>query len=757
MTILLSPNLPSRKSATLNLLKSPTEFYPVWHSLQVFNHRPFIVLMGDLDWARQQWQTHFAPCLPEDTSGILVSPLGKQHPWAASVASLRCIQSQQSRQILGCQVGYALYEAQQEFNASSLCALAGTVMGGGILVLLMPPEQQWISTADQQWCAFNGHNVTYSRFKWWWLQQWKQFKHIYVLPQVVDGGAPSYSPMPGKQLLSMVHHQKQSLDISDQLTTEQVVLIEAMVECGLQTKPQVLLVHAERGRGKSTTLGLGLNALASCGYNAGDVVVTAPARTAIAAMIAVSSWPIHFVAVDILQRQLTPARLLIIDEAAAIPLATLQQLLAYYPRIVMASTRHGYEGSGQGYRLKLPHLLQQLQRPWREIQLTYPLRYNANDPLESFIKHSFLCAQEAPDVDITTGPDLLLRHCCWQLMPIDDLIHDQSLLQQVYGLLMLAHYQTKPQDLRLLLDHQGMLLFLLRRSSAQDSEVVGALWISQEGGLDAALSAAITTGDRRINGHLLPQILAQQGHCSTALTLTCWRIVRIVVRPDLQRSGLGQRMLQCLCQQAALHDGVDYLGTSFGVSNELLRFWLAADYQPVWLSVRPDSSSGLTAIQLIKPMSTAARAMAANQQPHFYSYLAYSRQRFLAHLDQCLWPVLGSMQDNQNVVVDLVPLLRAFAVAKAGFSGPLYGLRRALQWLQQRPASLMVLATEIRPLAHYFLADTPVPQLQRMGLVKSRRDYQVQVRLLAGQVVDLLPTTVEVKIFPLHRYTRSDV
>ena len=85
-------------------------------------------------------------------------------------------------------------------------------------------------------------------------------------------------------------------------------------------------------------------------------------------------------------------------------MATLQQLLAYYPRIVMASTRHGYEGSGQGYRLKLPHLLQQLQRPWREIQLTYPLRYNANDPLESFIKHSFLCAQEAPDVDITTGP-----------------------------------------------------------------------------------------------------------------------------------------------------------------------------------------------------------------------------------------------------------------------------------------------------------------------------------------------------------------
>ena len=49
---------------------------------------------------------------------------------------------------------------------------------------------------------------------------------------------------------------------------------------------------------------------------------------------------------------LTQAELLVIDEAAAIPLPTVKKLLGPY-LIFMSSTIHGYEGTGRSLSLKL--------------------------------------------------------------------------------------------------------------------------------------------------------------------------------------------------------------------------------------------------------------------------------------------------------------------------------------------------------------------------------------------------------------------
>jgi N-acetyltransferase 10 len=87
--------------------------------------------------------------------------------------------------------------------------------------------------------------------------------------------------------------------------------------------------------------------------------------------------------------KLAQAELLVIDEAAAIPLPTVKSLLGPY-LVFLCSTVNGYEGTGRSLSLKL---IQQLReqgaklgagdqgagtaRTFREVQLQEPIRWEA--------------------------------------------------------------------------------------------------------------------------------------------------------------------------------------------------------------------------------------------------------------------------------------------------------------------------------------------------------------------------------------------
>ena len=106
--------------------------------------------------------------------------------------------------------------------------------------------------------------------------------------------------------------------------------------------------------------------------------------------------------------KLSQAELLVVDEAAAIPLPTVKKLLGPY-LVFLASTINGYEGTGRSLSLKL---LQQLRvqsasgiggsnsssggalpgaaggslgRSFREVTLAEPIRYNTGDPIEKWL------------------------------------------------------------------------------------------------------------------------------------------------------------------------------------------------------------------------------------------------------------------------------------------------------------------------------------------------------------------------------------
>ena len=92
-------------------------------------------------------------------------------------------------------------------------------------------------------------------------------------------------------------------------------------------------------------------------------------------------------------------------------------------------------------------------------------------------------------------------------------------------------------------------------------------WVAEEGNLDASLARQIALGQRRIQGHLLAQILSQQAGFSVACELSSWRIQRLAVTPSLQGRGIGSKLLQRVYGLAQKRQ-VDFVGASFSASSK---------------------------------------------------------------------------------------------------------------------------------------------------------------------------------------------
>ena len=78
------------------------------------------------------------------------------------------------------------------------------------------------------------------------------------------------------------------------------------------------------------------------------------------------------------------------DEAAGIPLDSLATLLTFYPRIAMATTVHGYEGSGRGFLLRFREIIERHSRGWHPVTLGTPVRWAPGDLLEARINQLLL-------------------------------------------------------------------------------------------------------------------------------------------------------------------------------------------------------------------------------------------------------------------------------------------------------------------------------------------------------------------------------
>ncbi len=548
-------------------------------------------------------------------------------------------------QRLGSECRLLVFNAHDGFHPDAFAAAVGTLRGGGDCVLLAPPLAAWAGFADPDKARFAAYPREPAQMQGHFLARlarlWPDHPATRVVtPETEDASSVRLAPQGAADL---------------QLTEEQQAAVAAVERVAHGHARRPLVLSADRGRGKSTLLGVAAARLLRAGL--ARITVVAPHRAAAETLfrqaLAAAGLPEHGVAdirigggelrfrlpAECVADAETPG-LVLVDEAAAIPVAVLRRLLERSNRLVFASTVHGYEGTGRGFELRFKGLLDREMPQWRPLQLSTPVRWAADDPLEDLLNGSF--ALDAELNVVVGGADLSIV----RIGPAA-LAEDEVLLRSTFGLLINAHYQTRPSDLRQLLDNPDTHLWL----ALQGSAVVGVLLISLEGGLDQAIARQVLRGARRPRGHLLPQSLAVHAGLESCLQQRVIRVQRIAVHPQRQRHGVASRLLQRLCDWGAEH-GVDLLGCAFGAELSLLEFWRANGFVPVRLGVRVDPASAAHSLFMLHGLSMQGRALAEDGLRRFIADLPWSLGLALRDLDSHLACALLQGRDCSDLVLD---------------------------------------------------------------------------------------------------------
>jgi tRNA(Met) cytidine acetyltransferase len=161
--------------------------------------------------------------------------------------------------------------------------------------------------------------------------------------------------------------------------------------------------------------------------------------------------------------------------------------------------------------------------------------------------------------------------------------------------------------------------------------IVATALLAEEGGFDPATAHTIWAGYRRPRGHLLAQSLAAHIGLESGASLRGARIMRIAVHPILQQRGLGSRLVEGI-QRHTKTAALDYLGSSFGATHELVRFWSKHRLLPVRIGLRRGASSGSQSVIMLCPLT-------ADGEQIFNT----ARVRFAQQLPRLLTDPLSSM------------------------------------------------------------------------------------------------------------------
>lgn len=571
---------------------------------QLSRRRQLVVFQGPRDWCDGQLfalQSVDAGMLVISNRSLLAGRVSFAHADAC----------------LGSEARLVALDLFDGFNADVLCIAAGLVKAGGVLILFSPPLSGWSSIDDNYALWQEGSAASEPLLVEYFFEKLEQAAEIGVFL----GPHTPAPPLPPQAAL-------QPTEVSAGATAEQQQLL-GQLHSWVKAKQQgVALLCADRGRGKSSCLGLLVQSLADdqdC-----RIIVTAASRNSAARLLQMAG-EVDFIAPDLLIKTAPAADLLIIDEAAMIPQAMLRQLCRLYRRVVMATTTGGYEGTGQGFLRRFVGALP--QQELLRLSLSAPVRWCQHDPLEAWFKSSLLLGVETP-VPAAEGRLDEIQLLC--IVQADKRAH-RPLLLQVYALLVSAHYRTRPSDLRMLLENSDLLVMV----ALVKGEVVAAALLNREGGFDAPLCADVYLGKRRPRGHLLAQMLTAQAGIANFARYRGIRIQRIAVVESLRRRGIGKRLLEFSLDYARQAD-FDYLGASFALDPLNVAFWQKSGFELAHVSFAQGKSSGNHSLAVVRAISLPLEAL-----------MLQLKQRLQRQLNTWLTQFLQGMEAD-----DVICLLR---------------------------------------------------------------------------------------------------
>lgn len=368
-----------------------------------------------------------------------------------------------------------------------------------------------------------------------------------------------------------------------------VTFLDAISE---KTLRSTVALTAARGRGKSAALGVAIAGAIALGYS--NIFVTAPSpenlRTLFQfvlkgfdaleykehldydlvestnpdfnkAIIRVNVFHQHRQTIQYIQPQdhekLAQAELVVIDEAAAIPLPMVKALLGPY-LVFLCSTVNGYEGTGRSLSLKLiQQLREQSQkhspengsvsgRVFREVELAEPIRYASGDYVEAWL-HELLCLDAANHIPKLEGRLPHPNECRLYYVNRDTLFsyHKASevFLQRMMALYVASHYKNTPNDLQLMSDAPAHHLFVLLGpvDETQNAmpDIICVAQVCLEGRISKESALRSLSDGTSPSGDQIPWKISEQFQDTEFPSLSGVRIVRIAVHPSMMRAGYG--------------------------------------------------------------------------------------------------------------------------------------------------------------------------------------------------------------------------
>ena len=560
--------------------------------------------------------------------------------------SVEVLDQKKASGFLGQELDAVIFSMHEQFDANAFGAITGTIRGGGYLVLLRPIK---LSASSLFLTRFNQilENAPQVHF----LE--RNFEEELQLPD------------PPRNNFAQVF-----------ATPDQENAVAAIIKVVTGHRRRPLVITSDRGRGKSAALGIAAAELAKRGIK--NIIICAPSKKT-AAMVfkhaelsfVISNKDEHesnlsFFSPDELQQQKPKADLVLIDEAAAIPMPLLTGFLKQYSRIVFASTQHGYEGCGRGFAINFRKVLDSEAPEWKNCELKTPIRWNKDDTLEQFTFDALLLNAEAIDESVVknisvSDCDLSQINKQKLLSPINN---GNSRLKQLFGLLISAHYQTKPSDFMQLLDDDSVSIYCLEANDA----IVAVAIIMAEGNIDPELSTDIFAGKRRLQGHLVAQALSSNIGIESAIELSGERISRIAVHPNLQDQGLGTYLLQQLIKKSS----ADYLSTSYGATEPLLNFWQNSGFLPVHLGIKRDASSGAHSVIMLYPKNANGQKLTIQAQFNFSRSFPQLLSDTLNELESEIAFILLSSRTTKAIDVEDKKILHTFAYESRGYENAHY-------------------------------------------------------------------------------------
>lgn len=546
---------------------------------------------------------------------------------------LQCerVSPNQASKLLGTTRTVIVFDAHDRLRPNALGRVVGAVDGGGLLVLLAPPLEEWPTRRDgfDETLAvppFELDDVT-GYFRQRLVETLREHPGVAIVD--VDSGTVEKSgcTVPAPNLTerspdSPSSHTFSKLAYDSCLTRDQVKAVQAFE--ALRKSNQAVVVEADRGRGKSSAAGLAAACLAADGA---DVLVTAPtydnAHEVFARAEALLDEMDRLASVDPQQRRMTSRRrgeiryetpadaadlpgdpdVVIVDEAAALPVHLLESMLGA-DRVAYTTTIHGYEGAGRSFSVRFRDRLSESDHEVHAVRMDEPIRYATGDPIEVWAFRA-LALDARPAVDQLVE-EAVTAETAYRTFSSQELLADEHRLREVFGLLVFAHYRTEPDDLARMLDAPNLSI----RALTWNDRIVSVALLAREGGLPDDLRRDMYQGGR-VRGNMLPDILTSQLRDEDAAVPRGIRIVRIATHHAVRSRGLGSQLLAEI--RAEFAEEMDWLGTGFGATPDLLSFWRENGYSTIHLSTTRNDTSGEHSALLLDPTSEAGADL---QQRH---------------------------------------------------------------------------------------------------------------------------------------------